>query len=44
MDYAVVPDPFQEPPPGRVTDRFGEVVVLHQIGNFQVFYGNQIVR
>ncbi|HEY1354361.1 MAG TPA: hypothetical protein VGF67_32530 [Ktedonobacteraceae bacterium] len=44
MDQTVVPDPFQELTPWRITDGPGKVVVLEQIGNLQVFHGNQVVR
>lgn len=44
MDHAIVLDPVQELPPCSITDAFRKRVVLDQIGNFQVFVGNQIVR
>ncbi len=44
MDRPIVLDPGQKPTPGGVADGLGEVPILHEVADLQVFVGNQIVR
>ena len=44
MDMPVVVQPGQEATPRAVTDAFCQLPILDEVGDLQVFIGNQIVR
>ena len=44
MQFPIIVDPDQEPSPRGIADGLREFVVLDQIGDLQVFIGNQIAR
>jgi hypothetical protein len=44
MDLSVVAHPEKEQPPTGITDALCQMVILDEMGNLEVFIGNQIAR
>src|SRR5690349_13350777 len=40
----VIVEPAQKQPPTGIADTLGKVMVLDEVGNLQIFIGNQVVR